>query len=598
MYNEKENIRVALYSRKSKYSEKGDSIGNQVELAKEYISVHYPKEEYNVEISIYEDEGFSGGSFNRPQFKKFIADERNNPFNVLICYRLDRISRNIADFSSLINELTELQTSFVSIKEQFDTKTPMGRAMMYIASVFAQLEREVITERIRDNLLELAKTGIWLGGAAPLGFSSERYQKVDVCENENDCVVKKSKTASKLVVNPEEIEHPKIMYYKYLELKSMKMLETYLINNEIKTKNGKYYDIKAIKRVLTNITYAQNDDDIKEYFEDKGIYLYAENDGRNKFDGKYGFLTYNKSKGKHQEEEKPMNEWIIAVGLHPGIIPGKDWIAVQSLIEKNASKSFRATSIKKEEKQTIVAGLIKCKLCGSRMRARNMERKRSDGTVNYRYCCYLKEKSRGVKCNCLNVNGRLLDGKIKEILKETFTPNSLVYKELKKIANSKGQDIEKNELIIAQKEYEKVKKEIDNLVEKIKYIDIDLMDVINNNLRKLKERKNQLEKQIKELKEYKICKNQSLEIKTATDILKIIDNSFEIFDKFDLKTKKDIASLFIEDIYGNGEDVEINFLNTKLSEANKKTFIPIVENHFFLNPSLPAKERSIAICQE
>ena len=164
---------------------------------------------------------------------------------------------------------------------------------------------------------------------------------------------------------------------------------------------------------------------------------------------------------------------------------------------------------------------------------------------------------------------------------------------MKKIANSKGQDIEKNELIIAQKEYEKVKKEIDNLVEKIKYIDIDLMDVINNNLRKLKERKNQLEKQIKELKEYKICKNQSLEIKTATDILKIIDNSFEIFDKFDLKTKKDIASLFIEDIYGNGEDVEINFLNTKLSEANKKTFIPIVENHFFLNPSLPAKERSI-----
>lgn len=83
---------------------------------------------------------------------------RENKVNVLICYRLDRISRNIADFSNLINELSKHNVDFISIKEQFDTRTPMGRAMMYIASVFAQLEREVIAERIRDNLLELSKT--------------------------------------------------------------------------------------------------------------------------------------------------------------------------------------------------------------------------------------------------------------------------------------------------------------------------------------------------------------------------------------------------------------------------------------------------------
>ena len=89
---------------------------------------------------------------------------KKRKFKAIIVYRLDRISRNISDFASLIEELARLDISFVSIKEQFDTSTPMGRAMMYVASVFSQLERETIAERIRDNMHELAKTGRWLGG--------------------------------------------------------------------------------------------------------------------------------------------------------------------------------------------------------------------------------------------------------------------------------------------------------------------------------------------------------------------------------------------------------------------------------------------------
>lgn len=147
----KNKKRIAIYSRKSKYTNTGDSVGNQIELAQEYIKTHYPEDEYKVEVEIFEDEGFSGGNIDRPQFQKMLKIERENHYDVLIAYRLDRISRNIADFSNLMNELTKLHTDFVSIKEQFDTRTPMGRAMMFIASVFAQLEREVIAERIRDN---------------------------------------------------------------------------------------------------------------------------------------------------------------------------------------------------------------------------------------------------------------------------------------------------------------------------------------------------------------------------------------------------------------------------------------------------------------
>ena len=157
-------MKVAIYSRKSKFTGKGDSVENQIEMCKEYIRTHFE----DAEVVIYEDEGFSGGTIDRPEFKHMLLDAKKKKFNVLMCYRLDRVSRNVADFSTLLDDLSLYDIAFVSIREQFDTSTPMGRAMLYIASVFAQLERETIAERIRDNMLQLAKTGRWLGGITPI----------------------------------------------------------------------------------------------------------------------------------------------------------------------------------------------------------------------------------------------------------------------------------------------------------------------------------------------------------------------------------------------------------------------------------------------
>ena len=146
----KGNIRrVAIYSRKSKFTGKGESIGNQVELCREFVRMHYPDVKEK-DIAVYEDEGFSGGNLERPDFKKMMKAARAHAFDAIVVYRLDRISRNISDFTGLVDELTKLDVSFVSIKEQFDTSTPMGRAMMFIISVFSQLERETIAERIRE----------------------------------------------------------------------------------------------------------------------------------------------------------------------------------------------------------------------------------------------------------------------------------------------------------------------------------------------------------------------------------------------------------------------------------------------------------------
>ena len=149
---------IAIYSRKSRYTGKGESIGNQIDLCREYIRTHYGDAAAEHAV-VFEDEGFSGGNLNRPDFKKMMTAAKERKFKAIVVYRLDRISRNISDFSSLIEELGRLGIDFVSIRESFDTSSPMGRAMMYIASVFSQLERKTIAERIRDNMHELAKTG-------------------------------------------------------------------------------------------------------------------------------------------------------------------------------------------------------------------------------------------------------------------------------------------------------------------------------------------------------------------------------------------------------------------------------------------------------
>ena len=167
-----------IYSRKSKFTGKGESIENQIELCRQYIAMHFG-EEAAENVLVYEDEGFSGGNLERPQFKKMMKDSQKIAFAAIVVYRLDRISRNIGDFAKLIEDLGDRHIDFISIREQFDTSSPMGRAMMYIASVFSQLERETIAERIRDNMHELSKTGRWLGGTTPTGYASESLSSDD-----------------------------------------------------------------------------------------------------------------------------------------------------------------------------------------------------------------------------------------------------------------------------------------------------------------------------------------------------------------------------------------------------------------------------------
>ena len=407
---------IVIYSRKSKFTGKGESIENQIEMCKQYIRLQYGESAADNAL-VYEDEGFSGGTLERPQFKKMMAEAAKKNVRAIVVYRLDRISRNIGDFAKLIEQLNRMKIDFISIKEQFDTSSPMGRAMMYISSVFSQLERETIAERIRDNMHELAKTGRWLGGVAPTGYESESVTNVTVDG--------KTKKACKLKIIPEEIRIVKLIFDKFLETGSLTKTETYLLQNRYATKNGKQFTRFAVKGILSNPVYMIADDFAYQYLTENDVDLFS---GKSEFDGVHGIMAYNRTlqePGK-AHQIRPMEEWIVSVGKHKGVIEGKAWVKVQTILEQNKSKSYR----KPRSNVALLSGLLICGNCGDFMRPKLSKRLNTKGEPIYTYLCSMKERSRSHVCNMKNCNGNIMDAAIIEQLKSLSEDGSEFIRQL------------------------------------------------------------------------------------------------------------------------------------------------------------------------
>ena len=162
----------AIYARQSVDKKDSISIESQIEFCKYELKGGNCKE--------YTDKGYSGKNTDRPKFQELVRDIKRGLIAKVVVYKLDRISRSILDFANMMELFQQYNVEFVSSTEKFDTSTPAGRAMMLMVSVFSQLERETIAERIRDNMRELSKTGRWLGGTAPTGYTSVRTEKMNI----------------------------------------------------------------------------------------------------------------------------------------------------------------------------------------------------------------------------------------------------------------------------------------------------------------------------------------------------------------------------------------------------------------------------------
>lgn len=563
-----DNRKWAIYSRKSKFTGKGDSVGNQVELCKKHLEYKYNIKNIDEQIIIYEDEGFTGYNTRRPQFQVMINDIKNKKIKGVCCYKLDRISRNVSDFANLKDTLQQYDVSFISITENFDTSTPLGTAMLMIASVFAQLERDTIAERIRDNMIELAKTGRWLGGTTPTGFKSEEVKSISLDGKERKLF--------KLTPIKDEIDVITTIYEKYKSFKSQTKLETYLVQHDIKTKNNIDFSRFALKNILQNPVYVVADKDVYNYFSNLGVEMYADEE---KFDGKYGLMVYNKTeqvKGK-ATNERDVQDWIISVGMHNGIISGKDWIAIQELIEQNGNKRYR----KPTKNNALLSGLIRCSHCGSYMRPKLKTYTNKDNELVFNYMCELKEKSRKMKCTCPNVSGNEIDKLVMTTVKELITPTGKVYKKLVEMSKGKykEEDSDIQELRVLEKSYKQNEDEIQNYIGKILFLDGEALNQVNSTIKNLKDKNKEITNKISEIKNAN-SNNSILDEQQASIVLNIIDTYFTTFDTLTLDVKRTLLRALIYSIETDGETLTINFFNANNDGDNtsKKKFVPQCED--------------------
>lgn len=229
-------LRCAIYTRKS--SEEGleqefNSLHAQREACEAYIASQ-KSEGWALVRDQYDDGGISGGTLERPGLKQLLADIEDGLVDVVVVYKIDRLSRSLMDFSKLVEVFDRNGVTFVSVTQSFNTTTSMGRLTLNILLSFAQFEREVTAERIRDKVKASRMKGMWMGGYVPLG-----YNVVD----------------RKLVVNEKEAAKVRMVFERFVEVGSATVLARELRNDGFRSKQGALIDKGYLYRLLNNRVY-------------------------------------------------------------------------------------------------------------------------------------------------------------------------------------------------------------------------------------------------------------------------------------------------------------------------------------------------------
>jgi site-specific DNA recombinase len=239
-------VRCAIYTRKS--SEEGleqsfNSLQAQREAGEAYIASQR-HEGWHAVARKYDDGGFSGGNMNRPALKQLLDDIAARQVDTVVVYKVDRLTRSLTDFAKIIEVFDKQGVSFVSVTQQFNTTSSMGRLTLNVLLSFAQFEREVTGERIRDKIAASKKKGMWMGGVAPLGYDVKDRQ---------------------LIVNPREAKVVLEIFTQYLSLGSVAALKQYLDHKTLRTKlrtsanghafGGKPYSRGGLYKLLNNEVY-------------------------------------------------------------------------------------------------------------------------------------------------------------------------------------------------------------------------------------------------------------------------------------------------------------------------------------------------------
>jgi site-specific DNA recombinase len=354
-------VRCAIYTRKS--TDEGldsefNSLHAQREAGESYIASQR-LEGWVASPIRYDDGGFSGGTLERPALQRLLEDAEAGRVDCIVVYKIDRLSRSLLDFAKLMETFERHNVSFVSVTQRFDTSNSMGRLMLNILLSFAQFEREIIGERIRDKVAATRKKGKYTGGPPVLGYDVDRKQK-------------------RLVVNPEEVALVQRIFSNFVETGSTTTLAQQLNEDGLTTKSwttkdgrhrpGKPWDKVLLYRVLNNPLYL-------------------------------GEVTY---KG----ERYP--------GEHEPIIARELWDRARSILAHNSRVRGART---RTRTPALLRGLIRCAHCGCSMVPSFT--KRRGKTYRY-YVCLHSSKHGAGSCPVSSVPGGEIEGAVVEQLRAVF----------------------------------------------------------------------------------------------------------------------------------------------------------------------------------
>lgn len=535
----------AIYGRKSKATKKGESIENQIKWGVEHIKRVDPGIS-DEEILVFKDDGFSGKNIKRPGFTQLLGLIKQKKIKRVVVYRLDRISRSVGDFAEFIKLLEKTDTEFVSLQESFDTSSPMGRAMMQVTAVFAQLERETISERVTDNMLEMSLKGVWLGGKPPRGFVPKRILGS----------LAGGRDYSVLVIDEDTVESVKRVFEVYYEQRNL-MKSTRILKEEgVVLGTEKYPSDTRLRNILTNPVYCVADKNAYDYFFNQDCTMGCE---REEFDGKTGIMSFNRHGTKAESQvARPVNEWVIAKGAHPGIIPSDQWIAINDSLTQNAIVHPRLQSA--SNNYALLTGMLVCGKCGGKMysQPQNSGRGKKKTSTGFTYICEVRKAYGSSACDCPSISGKALDTAITNELLAYCHPTSVVGKQLENLQKkAEKKRIQVNTLDTLRTQLGNKETKLKSILDK--WLDVDSDSEIGKMLRSQMDK---LDQEIKQIRE-EILKEEAGEKETENDDVEAdyVQSVLQHFDKFyqemPIPKQRDFLLTIIERIVWDGEKADI-----------------------------------------
>lgn len=337
--------RVAIYIRVSTgiQADSGDSLPMQKQDLLAYAKLMLNTED----CVVFEDAGYSGKNTDRPQFQDMMRRMRAGDFTHLLVWKIDRISRNLLDFAAMYAELKDLGVTFVSKNEQFDTSTAMGEAMLKIILVFAELERNMTSERVTATMISRASNGLWNGGRIPYGYDYNlSTHEFSFNEDERQVVV--------------------LIHDKYEEIRSLVRVSRWLNSHGYSTRAGNEWNPVSLLIILRSRFYC-------------------------------GDYVYNRLKEGVRQKPKDESEWVTVENHHPAMVSREQKFRVIAILESN-SKLAKEHNIYSGERENVhvFGGLVFCGVCNRLMNSTSVTRKKEPLGIS-RYGCPTRRRT-GTDC--------------------------------------------------------------------------------------------------------------------------------------------------------------------------------------------------------